>query len=150
MSRLRLDLLLGDNLLKRSYSRLLVVGTALGVTAVIVGLTLFANYYSGVEETIMGVNPHVSLHKDPFSAGDLEAVEAALTGLGEEVLGWAPAIDVIANAVVTSVSPRSVSIRWRAPPGPAKDHGSPRAFAPGARASPICGSVASRSSTGRA
>lgn len=108
MTKLALEWFLGDNLLKRSYSRLLTVGTFLGVTAVIVVLTLFANYYRAVEDTIMGVNPHISIVKEAFSSADIDFVRDLMAGYEDEVVAWQPAVELTTSAVVSSVEPFGV------------------------------------------
>ncbi len=98
-----IELFLGNNLVKPSYARFLVLGSILGIASIIIVFSLFANYYQAVEQLLMGVNPHLSLHKEAFSSADWERTTAALAESGELVVAFEPAIDLTVNSVVSAV-----------------------------------------------
>ncbi len=98
-----IELFLGDNLIKAGYSRFLVLGSILGIAAIIIVFSLFANYYRAVEQLLMGVNPHLSLHREGFSDDDWQKSMEALAGHGDLVVAVDRALDLRVNAVVSAV-----------------------------------------------
>ncbi len=96
------ELFLGNNLVKRNYGRLLTLGSILGIASVTVVFSLFDNYYRAVERLLLGIHPHVSLHKEGFDDADQERVTAALARLGDRLVDSSPAIDIAVDSVVSA------------------------------------------------
>ena len=100
---LELERQLGRILVKGGYGRYLTLGAVLGVGSILIVFSLFENYYRAVEQLLLGIHPHVSLHKETFAEGDRRAVQRALAALGESVAASSPAIDLEINGVVSAV-----------------------------------------------
>ena len=58
------EFLLSKLLVKRLYSILLSLGAIIGVSSLIIILSLFHNYYLSSEKVFMGIHPHIEIHKD--------------------------------------------------------------------------------------
>lgn len=98
-----LELLLGNNLLRRNHSRSLVAGSILGVAAVIVVLSLFTNYYRAVEQHLLGIHPHLRLTMEDLGEREMARVREALATEGETVERFAPALEAEVYARVSQV-----------------------------------------------
>ncbi len=101
------EILLGQTLVKRSYGRILILGSVLGVTAVVVVLALFASYYHAVERHMLGIHPHLALRKSNISSDDRRSLEVAIRS-SNLVKRVTPAIDVVLNAAISQVASHQV------------------------------------------
>ncbi len=108
---------LGSVLVPRRYSRYLVLGCCLGVAAILVVLSLFANYFRAVETQLLGIHPHLSVHPAQpdgvLGPDQLRRLGAAVADL-EGVVTAGPAIDRIVRFRLASVETHSVACRDRA------------------------------------
>jgi len=59
-----LELMLSRHLIKPRFSILLGLGAVIGVTCLLVVLSLFQNYFLSSEKVFMGIHPHIEIHKD--------------------------------------------------------------------------------------
>ena len=108
---------LGSVLVPRRYSQYLILGCCLGVAAILVVLSLFANYFCAVETQLLGIHPHLSIHPaqpDGILGPDqLDRLGVAIADL-DGVLAAGPAIDHITRFRLASVETHSVACRNRA------------------------------------
>jgi ABC-type lipoprotein release transport system permease subunit len=102
-----IEIMLGRNLVKPNYARFLTIGTILGIAAVIVVQSLFANYYRAVEQHLLGLHPHLAVTKESISPAEVEKWSLAL-GRHDGIVAAAPAIDLVTNAVVSEVETHPV------------------------------------------
>ena len=109
-----LEQFLGPVLVPRRYSRYLMLGCCLGVAAILVVLSLFANYFRAVETQLLGIHPHLSIRPVQedrmLESGERERIEQALEGLDGVVVAR-PAIDRIAHLQLSSVESHPVVCR---------------------------------------
>ena len=103
---------LGPILVPRRYGRFLVLGCCLGVAAVLVVLSLFSNYYRAVEEQLLGIHAHLSVHppEGTLEAEDVKRLRRALEGV-DGVVAARPAIDREVRLQIASVDQFSVACR---------------------------------------
>ncbi|KHD07992.1 hypothetical protein PN36_08885 [Candidatus Thiomargarita nelsonii] len=59
-----LELMLSRHLIKPIFSILLGLGAIIGVTCLLVVLSLFQNYFLSSEKVFMGIHPHIEIHKE--------------------------------------------------------------------------------------
>ncbi len=103
-----LERLIGRSLLKTGYRRLLILGSVLGIAAVIVVQALFASYYRAVEQHLLGLHPHLALRAETIDAAGRAVWEQALAAYGDQVVAVTPAIDLVVSAEVSAVRSHSV------------------------------------------
>ena len=109
-----LERFLGPVLVPQRYSRYLMLGCCLGVAAILVVLSLFANYFRAVETQLLGIHPHLSMRpagaERTLSKDELMRIARVAEGL-TGVMVARPAIDRIAHLQVAAVESHPVVCR---------------------------------------
>ena len=83
--------MLSRHLIKPRFSILLGLGAILGVTCLLVVLSLFQNYFLSSEKVFMGVHPHIEIHKDMTTDESHKIIEQLKTTFSE-ILDIKPAL----------------------------------------------------------
>lgn len=92
--------MLSRHLIKPLYSILLGLGAIIGVTCLLVVLSLFQNYFLSSEKVFMGVHPHIEIHKQMTEA-DAWKIVKQLKHTFPEIIDAQPALYLSTRIIIS-------------------------------------------------